>query len=179
MAKLFSWENFSIDFIKSIVFSEKTPEDERAPIMIDDKDFLIPFIDDICVYPNASFVRKYRREIEDYFLEESNSLISIVRKLEKVNYSDVKYTGDNKEMLDKLRSKRLTQTLLDAYISELKLQGSYYDEEESIFKMPKIINLKESKVDDVPLYSYQKNAVQALKNYFISDDKTSIILFCP
>ena len=63
------------------MFSEKTPEDERAPIMIDDKDFLIPFIDDICVYPNASFVRKYRIEIEDYFLEESNSLISIVRKL--------------------------------------------------------------------------------------------------
>lgn len=179
MAKLFSWENFSIDFIKSIVFSEKTPEDERAPIMIDDKDFLIPFIDDICVYPNASFVRKYRREIEDYFLEESNSLISIVRKLEKVNYSDVKYTGDNKEMLDKLRSKRLTQTLLDTYISELKLQGSYYDEEESIFKMPKIINLKESKVDDVPLYSYQRNAIQALKNYFISDDKTSGILVMP
>lgn len=179
MAKSFSWEKFSIDFIKSIVFSGKTAEDKRAPIMIDDKDFLIPFIDDICTYPNASFVRKYRREIEDYFLDESNSLISIVKKLENVNYSDVKFTGNNKEMLDKLKSKRLTQTILDAYISEIRLQGSYYDEEESIFKMPKIINLKESKVDDVPLYSYQKNAVQALKNYFISDDKKSGILVMP
>lgn len=179
MAKSFSWENFSIDFIKSILISDKTSEGKKPPIIIDDKDFLIPFIDDICIYPNDNFVRKYRTEIEDCFLGESNSLISVVKKLEKLNYSDVKYTGDNEEMLDKLKSKRLTQTLLDAYLSELRLKGSYYDDEESIFKMPKVINLEKSKVEEVPLYSYQKNAVRALKNYFISDDKKSGILVMP
>ena len=179
MAKSFSWQNFSIEFIKSILFSEKTPESMKPTFMFEDKDFLLPFIDDICIYPDANFVRKYRKEIEDYFFEETNSLISVVKKLEKVNYSNVKYIDDNEKMIDNLKSKRLTQTLLDAYLGELRLKGSYFDDEESIFKMPKIVNLKESKVDEVPLYSYQKNAVNALKKYFLEDDKSSGILVMP
>lgn len=179
MSKSFSWQNFSIEFIKSIVFSEKTLESMKPSIMFEDKDFLLPFIDDICIYPDANFVRKYRKEIEDYFFDKANSLISVVKKLEKVNYSNVKYIDDNEKMLDNLKLKRLTQTLLDAYLGELRLKGSYYEDEESIFRLPKIINLRESKVDEVPLYSYQENAVKALKSYFLDDYKNSGILVMP
>ena len=46
-----------------------------------DIEFLLPHINRICAYPDEYFVRKYRKAIEDYFLNGTNHLIQVVRRL--------------------------------------------------------------------------------------------------
>ena len=115
--KRFTWENFPYDFLKAIAYGKD--------------------ISYICGYPDDYFVRKYRKSIEDYFLNGSNHLIQVVRRLERLNYGGI-HLGENDEMLFALRQKRMTQTLCDVYLSELRMTGkAVYNDEESVFQLPK------------------------------------------
>lgn len=179
--KRFSWENFSYDFLKAIAYGKETPIKLRPKRVYEEKDveFLIPHINRICVYPDEYFVRKYRKTIEDYFLNGSNHLIQVIRKLEKINYGGI-HLAENEEMLFALRQKRMTQTLSDVYLNELRMTGrTVSNDDESLFQIPKVVDLKFTESDEIALYSYQQKAVEAMNQYFIESDKSSAILSMP
>lgn len=179
--KSFSWENFSYEFLKAIAYGKETPIKLRPKRVYEEKDieFLIPYINRICVYPDEYFVRKYRKTIEDYFLNGSNYLIQVIHKLEKMNYGGIHFSG-NEEMLFALRQKRMTQTLSDVYLNTLRMAGrTIYNDDDSMFQIPKIVDLKFTESDEISLYPYQEKAVEAMKQYFIEDDKSSAILSMP
>lgn len=182
MAKrTFEWGNFSYDFIKALVYGNVTPLRKKPMIVYKENefDYLLPYVNRICGKPNETFVRKYRKIIEDYFLDGTNHLVQVVRKLERLNYGGIKL-GENDEMLFALRQKRMTQTICDAYLSELRATGiTVYDDDESMFQVPKTLDLTEAEQDDVPLYPYQTKAVEAMNQYFLEEDRKSAILSMP
>lgn len=177
--KTFWWGNFDITFIKSVVYGGNTPVSKRPGIDFPEIDYLIPYIDDICSYPNEAFVRKYRREIEDNFLNGTNHLVHIVKRLEKLHYGGLKLAA-NDEMIFQIKQKRMTQTLLDCYVQELRAAGkSIVETDESIFEFPKTIDLTAAVSEEIPLYSYQEEAVKKMKEYFLDENHTSGILAMP
>lgn len=180
MAKqTFWWGNLSLPFIKAIVYGNNTPVSKRPPIDYPQIEFLMPYMDAICEYPNEAFVRRYRREIEDYFLNGSNHLVNVVRRLEKIHYGGVKL-GTNEEMMFLLRQKRMTQTLLDCYVQELRAAGKKMEEStESLFSLPRVIDLTAVSCDKIPLYTYQEEAVDKMKKYFFEEKHNAGILAMP
>ena len=179
--KTFSWENFTYDFLRGIVYGKETPVRLQPKSMYEEKDyeFLIPYVNRICNYPDEYFVRKYRKVIEDYFLNGTNHLVHVVQKLERYNYGGV-HLGENDDMLFALRQKRMTQTLCDAYLNEIRMTGkTVFDDDESMFQVPKTLDLISAEFDDVSLYSYQQKAVAAMNQYLVEDDKKSAILSMP
>ena len=179
--KTFSWENFSYNFLKAIVYGKETPIKLKPKRVYEEKDieFRLPHMNRICTYPDEYFVRKYRKVIEDYFLNGTNHLVQVVRRLEKINYGGL-HLGENDEMLFALRQKRMTQTLSDVYLNELRATGrTVYNDDESIFQIPKVLDLEFAESDKVSLYGYQEKAVEAMKQYFLEEDRASGILSMP
>lgn len=179
--KTFTWENFSYDFLKALAYGKETQTWLRPKRVFDEKDveFLIPYINRICKYPDDYFVRRYRRTIEDYFLNGTNHIVRVVQQLEKLHYGGMQL-GENDEMLFSLRQKNMTQTLCDVYLNELRMTGkTVYDDDESVFQVPKILDLANAEPDKMTLYPYQEKAVDAMKQYFIEEDRNSAILSMP
>lgn len=177
--KRFSWSNFEYDFIKAVIYGKHTPKRQQPSYEIKDIDGLIPYMDDICSYPNEKFVRNYREEIQEYFLKGSNHLIRMISRLEKLNYGGLK-VGSNDEMLYALRQKRMTQILLDCFVRELRFAGKQVEDcEDSLFSMPRSIDLTVTSGGKIGLYPYQENAVKVLKKYFLSDQHGSGVLSMP
>lgn len=177
--KNFSWRNFSYEFIRAIVYGKQTNEKFRPVVEYKELDFLLPYMDRICSYPGDAFVRKYRKEIETYFFDGTNHLVRVVRELEKIRYGGLE-TGTNQEMLSTLSKKRMTQTLCDAYLQEIRMTGCNLPEEElSLFQVPKVLDLTTAVPDEVSLYPYQKMAVEAMKQYFITEEQRAAILSMP
>lgn len=179
--KTFTWENFSYEFLKSIAYGKETSVKLRPDRVYEEKDieFLIPHVEHICKVPDDSFVRKYRRSIEDYFLNGTNHIVQVVSKLEKIHYGGI-HLGVNDDMLFALRQKKMTQTLCDAYLNELRATGrTTYNDDESMFQIPKTLDLTIAESDTVSLYPYQENAVEAMNQYFVKEDKKSAILSMP
>lgn len=179
--KIFSWEHFDYAFIKGIVYSKETPLRLQPKTLYEesDCDFLIPYANRICSNPDDYFVRKYRKVIEDYFLNSTNHLVQVVKRLQRLNYGGI-CLGENEDMLFALRQKKMTQTLCDAYLAEIRITGkTVYNDEESMFRVPKTLDLTTTEYDNVTLYSYQEKAVAAMKQYFIEEDRQSAILSMP
>lgn len=181
MKNSFSWENFDINFIRSVVYSEKTstknkPKDND----IDDIYLLLPYIDRIAEYPDKHFIRRYRTEITDHFIAGSVRLVNIIKALEKKNYHGVK-TGSMEDMLLQFRGLRLTSSVLTLLAAELYRYGKkvIIDDDASIFCEPKTISLKECETDVIPLYDYQEEAVNRLIDSFINKGDGSGVLVMP
>ena len=189
----FNWSNFSFKFLKAIVYSQTTPQNFKPETVYNDKDFLIPYVEGICEYPNDKFVYDYRREIEAYFLPEGNHLKSVIRRLGNMNYGDIVNMDrpdlmefSNKEDRDfallSLTQKPLSQTMINVYLKELISEGLTAGEIiETNFPKPLTIKLgEETKMtDEIHLYPYQEDAVIAMRNYFLRENRQSGILQMP
>lgn len=179
----FDWTNFSLNFLKAIVYSNSTPPSFKPGMVINDKDLLAPYIRDIAQYPDAHFVKNYRREIEEYFLTEGNHLKSVVKQLENLNYGEFQSVDDEdfETALLNLKQKKLSETLINVYLNELAATGLQIDEIiETKFPKPVTIDLQESGAAvDINLYPYQEDAVTALKKYFVEEDNQAGILQMP
>lgn len=179
--KVFTWENFPYEFLRSIAYGKQTPQRLRPKIEFgeSDFDFLIPHINRICACPDETFVRRYRTSIEDYFLNGTNYLVDVVKRCEKLNYGGIK-VGTNDEMMFVLRNKRMTETLCRIYLTVIISAGrSVFDDSESIFNAPRTIDLTAAESDNISLFEYQNEAVEAMKKYYIDDDNKSSILSMP
>ena len=181
MKQNFSWELFDSAFLQSICYSEKTKKTLRPRFETSDKDSLLPYIDSICPVPNAHFVRRYHTEILDHFFAGSTHLVSLIRALEKRHYRGVR-VGNMDDMLLQAKRLRLTSTVLTLILSELYRAGSTRiteDSEVSIFTTPKEIDLTACIPDDLSMYDYQTDAVQALHHHFIEDNHSAGVLVMP
>lgn len=181
MKKQFSWYPFGIEFLKSVVYSEKTPKSMRPKFDFDVKEPLIPYMDDICRYPDVHFLKRYRNEIIENFLANSPHLVTVVRALERLNYRGVK-AGSMDSMRDQIRRLNMTDTVSRLIIGELYREGDKRiddDAEFSVFTAPKTIDLERCIPGDIPLYDYQEKAVEALDKCFFADDRSGGILVMP
>lgn len=177
----FSWSRFPLRFLKAVLSSDATPVYARPDAYYDDVDLLCPYMDDVAEWPNAHFVRKYRREIEDYFLPESNHLAVIAKRLADKNYGGISIE-DPEDILLKLRCQKLSNTIIEAYrIEMLKVGMEAGDDWEPAmdFTKPFTFDLLASVAMNVSLYPYQQEAVASMKRHFLEEDRLSGILVMP
>ena len=122
MRRKFSWEYFDTDFIRSIVYSNRTSKNLRPIREYDDKLLMLPIMDRICTKPDDHFVRHYRKEITEHFLAGSPHLVSIMKELEKRRFGSVRLDS-MEHMLEQFNQLRLTSTVLTLIIHELRQVG--------------------------------------------------------
>ena len=60
----FDWTKFDVDFLKEIVYSEKTSEEIKPLFETNDVNMLIPSMLAIAEVPDREFIMMYRTEIE-------------------------------------------------------------------------------------------------------------------
>ena len=174
-----NWSNFPLQFLKAIIYSDKTNKSKQPDIDFNDNDLLAPYMDEIFDMSDY-FIKTYRGEIEDYFLKDTSHLTSVVSQLEKLNYSDI-HVGKSEEMMFNLKKKKLSQTIIDIYRNEILITGRNDLEMKTKFPRPISIDLNRASIDSdkVSLYEYQERAVLALKKHFIDNDKSAGILQMP
>ncbi len=178
----FIWSRFPLRFLKAVLGSSKTPGYARPDTYYDDADFLCPYMDALCEWPNSHFVLNYRREIEDYFLPEGNHLESIARRLENRNYGGITAGRDPEDILLQLRQQKLSNTIIDSYRIEILKTGMDTEDDwtpATDFTKPFTFDLLESAVMQVSLFPYQQKAVEEMKRYFLAEDGKSGILVMP
>ena len=172
----FTWTKFDDQFIISIVYSKKTKTELMPTFSTEDKDALIPYMDEICQFPNKKFVIKYRKEIE-LLLKKWPELVAKIYKtiVPKANIEN------NSWMLLDLTKIGLSATHIGAYVSALAEIGGvdYSYEEFSEFSTPITIDMTKSIASDVPLYEFQKDAVEKLTSRFITENKSAGLLVMP
>ncbi len=172
---MFSWGNFDITFLKEIIKATDNVDDAELFLGTDDKDAVIACVNSICSYPDKSFITRYRQLIEQYVLIQYPEEIKKICK--SLNIISRSYNEKQAEMT----RKAMSSSLINAYISALlSISGLAVRESEySNFKYTRALNMADTKIEDIPLYDFQKDAVQVLKKYYIDDDQTDGMLVMP
>jgi len=171
--KKFTWEHFDTQFIKKIVYNEKTERDFRPDYQTDDIDMLMPSMLSIAEVPTRDFVIKYRTEIEFDFLKYNPSLaLGITGAPKSANpYTELNY----------LSQEALTNSLIDQYIRALYQigGGEFAADEYSEFSSKRTVDLKLSLLKEISLYDFQQEAVNELKKHFIEQENQAGLLVMP
>ena len=174
-----NWSNFPLQFLKAVIYSDKTDKANQPDVPLNDSDMLAPYMDEVF---NASdyFIKTYRSEIEDYFLQGTSHLTSVISQLEKLNYNDI-HIGKPEDMMFSLKQKKISQTIIDIYRKEILTTGRDDLQIKTQFPRPISIDLRGSSFDPekVTLYEYQERAVLELKRHFIDNGKSAGILQMP
>ena len=175
MSSRFSWEGFDPSFLRSIIMAtDEEPNKERYR-KTDDKDVLCSRVSRICSAPDYKFIKKYRSIIE-------NEVLSLYREPVKNICRALKMPiGKDHDRLARLSERRFTQSLAEAYCAALyEISGfSLEPEDYSSYRHTKSLNMRETKIEEVPLYDFQKDAVRALKEHFIDNDRAAGMLVMP
>ncbi|MBR4383740.1 MAG: hypothetical protein IKP64_09305, partial [Selenomonadaceae bacterium] len=120
--KKFNWGKFPVKFLKAVLYSDKTPQENRPPANFDDADMLAPYMP----FPTEYFIKNYREEIQDNFLCEVGRLESVTRTLAEMNYADF-HVGKPEEMMATLKKATLTQAIINAIQTEIFSLGTDED----------------------------------------------------
>ena len=175
MSTRFSWEGFDSSFLKSIILAtDEEPNKERYR-KTDDKDVLCSRVNRICTAPDYKFIKRYRSIIENEVLSLYKEPVkNICRALNMP-------IGKDHDRLVRLSERRFTQSLAEAYCAALyEISGfSLEPEDYSSYRHTKSLNMRETKTEDVPLYDFQEDAVQALKKHFVDEDRAAGMLVMP
>ena len=175
---IFKWKNFSVEFLNAVLQSEKTSAKYRPQVEFDDAHFVVPYLYNMCKFPDEHFVQKYREEIENYFFSDAEHLENVAKELESKNYAGIR--SRDKDTLQKLKQCKLSNAIITAYLDELLRTGADGDVEfGSSFYQPVNIDLAHSHIQDVKLYSYQQEANVAMQQYFLEENGRSGILVMP
>lgn len=175
---IFNWKNFPVEFLNAVLQSERTSAKYRPQVEFDDAHFVAPYLHNLCKFPDEHFVNNYREEIENYFLSDAEHLANVAKDLESKNYAGIR-NGDE-DALRKLKQCKLSNAIITAYLDELLRTGADGDVQfGSSFYQPVSINLANSHIQDVKLYSYQQEANVAMQQYFLDENGKSGILVMP
>ena len=175
---IFNWKNFPVEFLNAVLQSERTSAKYRPQVEFDDAHFVAPYLHNLCKFPDEYFVNNYREEIENYFLSDAEHLANVAKDLESKNYAGIR-NGDE-DALRKLKQCKLSNAIITAYLDELLRTGADGDVQfGSSFYQPVSINLANSHIQDVKLYSYQQEANVAMQQYFLDENGKSGILVMP
>ena len=175
----FNWNNFDSSFMYEIIKESELSKDERAMAEYaysnGDKDMLISVLNGICCYPDKKFILKYRTIIEQSLLKFYKTEVNQICKT--LNIQGNSYN----EKQVKLTNKPLSASLIQAYIGALlNISGMDLQVNEfSKFRMTISLNMRETQIEEVPLYDFQKEAVERLREHFITENKESGIMVMP
>ena len=171
----FTWETFDTSFLKSIIEATENVEDKELYLKTNDKDAIVGCVNGICGYPDKRFIYDYRNTLDNELLPQYDRQVSEICKALKITEKS------RNGKLTALSKKRTTDTLVNAYkaallsISGLSIQPQEY----SNFRYTKTLDMKATKIEDVPLYDFQNDAVSALKKYFVDENMTDGMLVMP
>lgn len=174
MNRKFSWSIFDIKFLREIINASDI-DDKELYLATDDIDIIVSAVNYICSYPNDRFIKKYRQVIEHFLLPAYKDEVAKICKV--LNITE----RANDKRLQALAKKPTSNTLIEAYcVAILNIFG--YDIPEqyySTFRFTKSIDMKQTPAEDIPLYPFQKEAVEKLKQHFISNDNSKGFLVMP
>ena len=169
----FSWAKFDGELLHAIVYNDKTPNRYQLTYETMDRDELAPYVESISKFPTRDFVQTYRQEIETYFLKKQPDLVA-------------KIYGDTSEsnylsMLHDLSQRELGAILINRYQSALYDVGSsrFSFDNTSKYAEHCSLNLANTMSDDVPLFDFQREAVEKLYENFVKDHKQNGLLVMP
>ena len=171
----FTWNNFDLTFLKEILRATDDVEDKELYLWSEDKDIIVSCINTFCDYPNKQFVMKYRGVIEQYLLlNYPEEVKNICKSLNIISRS-----FNEKQAL--MTKKAMSASLINAYMSAmLNISGLQIDPSEySNFRYTRAMNMSETKVEEIPLYDFQEEAVKKLKKHFLDEDKEKGMLVMP
>lgn len=170
----FSWSGFNPTFLKEII---KASEIENANLYIEsnDEDALASCVNNICSVPDKKFIMNYRQIIEQYLILNYKEEVRKICK--SLNITENSYN----EMQSCMTKKVLSENLIHAYITAIySIKGmDVRDCEYSTFRYTRALNMTDTKIEDVPLYDFQKEAVSALKKHFIDNGEEKGMLVMP
>lgn len=171
MNKTFNWSNFDLEFLNSILNSEKTPISKRPKFKAEEAFELSPLMETITPYPNRQFVIDYRREIESNFLKKNQALvISVFGK------SD---TDNPHRLLWEASEKVMGEMLANRYIVALNRIGYDDAEWEMFYTTPIQVDLSKSALIEPELFGFQTEAVEKLQQFSNSSTHRSGFLVMP
>ena len=171
----FTWDNFDNTFLKEIIKASDVNGEFEVYLNSDDKDILIACMNMICEVPDKRFIQNYRQIIEQYVL------VYYPDEIKKIcNAANITSRSFNEKQA-MMTKKPLTATLINAYITALyNISGMEQRESSySSFKYTRSLNMRETQIEEVPLYDFQKDAVGALKQHFLEEDRDAGMLVMP
>ena len=170
----FTWETFDTSFLKAIIEAADV-EDKELYLKTDDKEAIVGCMNCICDYPNKRFIYDYRNIIDNELLPKYEKQVAEICRA--LNITERSRNG----RLTVLSKKKTTDTLANAYeASLLSISGlSIQPQEYSNFRYTKTLDMKATKVEEVDLYDFQEEAVEALKEHFVDNDMTDGMLVMP
>ena len=170
----FTWETFDTSFLKAIIEAADV-EDKELYLKTDDKEAIVGCMNCICDYPNKRFIYDYRNIIDNELLPKYEKQVAEICRA--LNITERSRNG----RLTVLSKKKTTDTLANAYeASLLSISGlSIQPQEYSNFRYTKTLDMKATKIEEVDLYDFQEEAVEALKEHFVDNDMTDGMLVMP
>lgn len=138
-----------------------------------DRDELALSVESISKFPTRDFVQTYRQEIETYFLKKQPDLVAKI-------YGDTSETN-YLSMLHDLSQRELGAMLVNRYQMALYDVGSsrFSFDNTSKYAEHCSLNLANTMSDDVPLFDFQREAVEKLYENFVKDHKQNGLLVMP
>lgn len=171
----FTWENFDNEFLKAVIYSSDTQEEYRPLYETEEKEDLVCSMNLICDMPDGNFIKHYRQIIEDKLLCNYPDILNEVFEALCISGKDFNVNYKN------LRQKATTASLITAYITAIiKIGGvDAVFSDNNKFRYHLSLNMRETPAEDIPLYDFQKEAVNHLENHFIKQNKRSGLLVMP
>ncbi len=173
---IFSWMNFDPAFLKSILLACDEFKDEQDEIKEEDDIVgLVAKMNFVCSAPDKKFVMRFRSIIEQNLLKNYPEEIKKICKA--LNISERTFNEKQAAMT----KKAMSAPLIGAYISAI-YNISGYDvpiNEYSRFKYTTALNMAETQIEEVPLYDFQKTAIDKLSKHFLDNDEVSGLLVMP
>ncbi len=175
----FSWFNFDkngTEFMRQVIFSPLTDTSVRSKYGYREfEDYAITMAE-ICVEPNLRFIRKYRNIIEKTLFDAYPEVFENIFPVMEIE------AQNREEGFAELKKLPSTNGLLNAYclaLFEIGGCGDIVYSEYLKYKWTVNINMKATAAEDVDLYDFQKDAVDAMERHFIDNDCQRGMLVMP
>ena len=177
MKKSFNWSNMNTDFMRHVIQDSPFAENYKSDLerCTDDPDYYASIMNTICPWPDINFVNRYRNNIDRYLLRNYTEICKEIFKVMKIPM------GSMNERLEKLFKKPTSTSLAECYVQALeKISGINTPiTEYSKFKYSVSVDIKNTQVEEVPLYPFQKEAQDRMYKHFIEEDKRAGLLVMP
>ncbi|MDR2180305.1 MAG: DEAD/DEAH box helicase family protein [Synergistaceae bacterium] len=171
----FTWANFDTDFLLAVLNSGKAPAECKPSLNSDDPNILATGLNLYYPKPTPDFVKLFKPEIGQYFFGKYSSKLR-----------EVLETGEDSKdtetacLLDQFARQPMTADRVNKVVAALLGVGSGVDELPPRFSQrPDPVNLRDSSVNDFPLFTFQREAVSALQKAFLQGDRKSGLLVMP
>lgn len=173
----FDWTKFDTTFLLEVIAASELTEKVKRAVLenSDDKEYIISKFNRVCAAPDKQFIMRYRTIIEQKVLKHQKSAVRSICKALNI------HGASHNELQVKMSKKSTSAGLINAYINALyAISGADVElNEYSKFSSTIAINLKETQIEDVPLYDFQKDVLARLKEHYVTNGHDSGIMVMP